>query len=97
MNLEEAKECLSICKRTELRDHFFHDREVDWYFEGVHVASGYFSLKERNITIYKYVTDGTFERLAQFDNSEADQLVGLGESFELSRNDKVGPEKYYGG
>src|SRR5438045_6428187 len=42
MYLNEAREFLSICNRTEVRDHTYGEREVTWVVNGKVVGGGSF-------------------------------------------------------
>ena len=90
MTLEKAKALLSNSFRSELRDHFFGDREITWSDEhGEDVATGYAGGNTAEVHI-----GGSGEGL--FVDAEARSLMGLGKVKEISRNDSAGPDEYKG-
>lgn len=99
MDLEEAKKMLAICEKTESRDHYFGDREVDWNFDGVNVATGYFGSTGCSVSIYSYREDGEdseYEELGSFHDSDAYDLLDFFVTQTIGRNDEVGEDRYRG-
>ncbi|MNL63913.1 hypothetical protein D3C87_1880840 [compost metagenome] len=89
VTFEQAKELLANCKRSELRDHAFGDREI--YFEdaqGVSVAEGYAGSGGYSIN---------FVAGAYFDGTEARELIALGHEGKIERNDSTGPDEFEDG
>lgn len=85
---EEAKALLTNCKRSELRDHAFGDREI--YFEdseGNSVAEGYSGSGGYSINVGN----------SYFDGAEAKELISLGHEGNIERNDSTGPEEFEDG
>lgn len=83
MTFEEAKELLMTCKRNELRDHAFGDKEV--YFdtpEGEQIAEGYVGMATVSISV-----QGT-----EFQDDEAAELLKLGHLVKVERNDGQGDD-----
>lgn len=88
MTIGEAIEFLSSCKRYELRDHAFGDREVTWIKDGIEVADGYIGeAKSSSVTIAE----------TTFTGSDAIALGRLGTLASVERNDSTGPEEYEDG
>ena len=86
MELEEAKKILDACKRCELRDHAFGDREVYWFdSKGVEVAFGYFG---GNAVPCIGIGDNDFY------GQQALELSKYGQKGAIERNDETGPDTY---
>lgn len=85
MTFDEAKTLLASCKREELCDHAFGDREFYWMREGKEVAYGYAG------KLYEVAIGDT-----HFGGDEAKELASLGANVNTSRNDTTGPEQYHG-
>lgn len=85
MNFQEAKELLSSCERSELRDHAFGDSEIFWSKDGKEVGGGYFGGKEASVWI---------DDQASFDGEEARTLRECGTLTNVERNDETGPDDY---
>lgn len=97
MTLEFAETCLNLCQRSELRDHYFGDREISWYFEEIEVAYGHFSINSQHIAILEFRKGMKLPRkLGEFFYSDAQKLVDCGASVVIARNDEVGPDEYRG-
>lgn len=85
MTFDEAKELLSNCRRSELRDHAFGDREI--FFtdaSGNTVAEGYSGSSGTSVYV-----NGT-----EFEGKEGEHLATLGHLGDIERNDSTGPEEY---
>lgn len=95
MTLEEAKKILDACKRCELRDHAFGDREIYWFdSRGAEVAFGYFGGDSKpcvGITVEGDEADGEFYGHA------ARELAKCGQEGAIDRNDETGPDTYRDG
>lgn len=92
MNLDEAKEFLNQCERSELRDHAFGDAEVYWSLNGEEVATGYFgSSGTGGVSILHNGVTTNFEK------DEAQQLRNCGALTNTTRNDETGPDEYQEG
>ncbi len=97
MDFESAIKLLNTCKRDELRDHAFGDREVYWMKDGKEVAFGYFG-STRGVHIYDGGTDTNGIRTAvSFNDDEAVRLSECGASATYARNDTTGPDMYQDG
>lgn len=96
MDFETAKKLLSECTRLESRDHYFGDREVYWEKDGQEIASGYFSREGRDVNVHTVYVDGTPRYSSTFSDEQADELVKLGSSVDIGRNDSTGPNRYMG-
>lgn len=100
MNFQEAKELLSTCERSELRDHAFGDREVSWVTkkddEIVLVAEGYFGGGSGSgiCILGDKDAEGLTTTIAEFDGREALELAKCGCSVHVERNDSTGPDQY---
>lgn len=92
-SFDEAKTFLDKCERSELRDHYFGDREVSWHLDGVEVAFGYLGPSSQSVSIFRPVTN---EMVWDCDGKEARNLSYAGKLTELSRNDTEGPDRYQG-
>lgn len=89
VSFEEAVVLLTDCKRSELRDHAFGDREI--YFvdqAGNDVAEGYAGSGGYSIN---------FNAGAYFDGDQARQLIALGHEGNIERNDSTGPDEFEDG
>lgn len=88
MTFEEAKTLLSTCNRDELRDHAFGDREIYWTsVGGEEVASGYCGEGIVSATVGE----------TYFIGEQAAELVKLGRTGKVERNDSTGPDEYRDG
>jgi hypothetical protein len=87
MDFEEASEILSTAVRSELRDHAFGDREINWVKEGQNIAGGYFGGNYADV----WIGD------SKFSGEEARQLAAIGLRGVIERNDEVGPDTYEDG
>lgn len=86
MDLQEAKELLNGCVRSELQDHAFGDAEVFWSKDGEAVAGGYFGGGHADV----YAKNGSWN----FNNDDARVLRRCGISGHVERNDETGPDTY---
>jgi hypothetical protein len=91
MTFEQAKNLLGMCKRFELRDHAFGDREVYWKREDVEVGEGYFGGGSSEVYINEEFGGVTFR------GEEARALSKCGIDVTIGRNDETGPDIYRGG
>lgn len=94
MTREEAKALLSQCRREELRDHAFGDREVTWFDDqGRERGFAYFGGAAADLSIYG---EGGPEagRVVGFAGRDARELAGCGKSVVVERNDLTGPDDY---
>lgn len=89
MTFEEAKQLLSGCIRSELRDHAFGDREVSFTRNEIHVAEGYSGGGVADITIFTDSDDSVV-----FSGKDAEELLQCGIKGEVERNDSTGPDEY---
>lgn len=87
MEIDEMKELLNGCTRTELRDHAFGDAEVSWWKDGKEVASGHFSSSHNSVMIGHIPVQGTTAR----------ELRYCGIEGHIERNDETGPDEYFEG
>lgn len=90
MEFSEAKEVLTGCVRSELRDHAFGDAEVFWERDGVEVAGGYFGGGHTDVWFV-----GEIE--GEFKGDEARELRKCGTKGPVDRNDETGPDDYVEG
>jgi len=88
MDTDEAREVLSACQRSELRDHAFGDKEVYWTRDGEDVGVGYFGGGRASVWIHKEDTDFTA------DGETARELSECGTLKHVERNDEMGPDTY---
>lgn len=86
MELQEAKDILSGCVRSESRDDAFGDCEVFWTKEGLLVAEGYFG--SGSSCVYLDDPGGLFT------GNNAHELRKLGTTGLTSRNDETGPDEF---
>lgn len=86
MELQEAKELLDDCTRSEMQDHAFGDAEVFWFRDLTEVASGYFA---GSVNEVYFVQHGV-----SFKGDDAKSLRNCGKEGAIQRNDQTGPEKY---
>lgn len=91
MTLEYASNLLGMCKRFELRDHAFGDRELCWFREEVEVADGYFGSGGCEVHIHAEFGGG-----GSFIGEAAKQLATRGKEAVYERNDETGPDDYRG-
>lgn len=84
MEIDEAKELLNGCTRSENRDHAFGDAEVFWTKDGVQVAEGYFGNSMQQVMFDHVTIQGT----------TASELRDCGIEGHIERNDETGPEEY---
>lgn len=87
MEIDEMKELLNGCTRSENRDHAFGDAEVYWTKNGVEIAEGYFSGSVQEVSIGHIPVRGT----------TASELRYCGIEGHIERNDELGPEEYVQG
>ncbi len=88
MTFEEAKALLSQSVRDELRDHAFGDREIYWTtVGGEDVASGYCGEGISSVTVGD----------SYFIGEQAVELIRLGHTGKIERNDSTGPDEYQDG
>lgn len=92
MELEEAKELLNKCKRTELQDHAFGDTEVTWTLAGYFVAEGYFGGGSANVHIEWEGKSYNYDL-----SHNAGALRNCGTLDGVERNDETGPDEYQEG
>lgn len=91
MTLEYASNLLGLCKRMELRDHAFSDREVCWFRGDTEVASGYFGGGTAEVWINSEFNGG-----GTFKGEDAKKLADRGQEVLIERNDETGPDEYGG-
>lgn len=87
MEIDEAKELLNGCTRSENRDHAFGDVEVYWTKNGVQVAEGYFGSSMSQVMIGNVPILGTTAR----------ELRYCGVEGRIERNDETGPDDFVEG
>ena len=89
MNLHMAKRALEGTVRSELRDHYFGDRELYWHnpVTKALIASGYSGSSHASISFYD---------CSQFKDDEARELFSCGTLGQVDRNDETGPNEYRG-
>jgi len=84
MELQDAKELLDDCVRSELQDHAFGDAEVYWEKDGTGLAEGYFGRSGHHV----WIADGDGIGVsATFQGVEADELRKHGKKGLIERND----------
>lgn len=100
MNINDAVDLLNKCKRVELRDHYFSDREIAWYDDDKEIAYGYFGGSSRTVTV---IVPGSSDSASQgsggtlFKDEEADRLALCGKTTNIFRNDQGDEDQTYGG
>lgn len=90
MTIEIVKEVLAKCIRSELRDHYFGDREISWQLNGKDVAEAYMG-KEAE---FHFTHNGI-----EFDTKNSNlisDLIKLGTIGNIERNDSTGDSTYRG-
>lgn len=92
-SFEEAKAFLDKCQRSELKDHYFGDREIGWSLNDVEVASGYFGSSSQSVSIFH---PGTNETVWSCEGGPARDLSRAGTLVSVERNDSEGPDQYQG-
>ena len=92
LTFEEARDFLNKCRRWELRDHAFGDRELTWVLgsDDDEVAGGHFGGGSREVWISEEHGGGRFA------GDEARELSHCGRIETISRNDETGPYDYRG-
>lgn len=86
MELQEAKDILGGCVRSENRDHAFGDCEVFWTKNGLLIAEGYFGGGDASVRIDE--PEGSFK------GEQAHALRAFGTTGLISRNDETGPDEF---
>lgn len=89
MTLDEAKEILNGCTRSELRDHAFGDVEVYWERDGGEIGSGYFGSGQGDVSVL-----GKDDIYHSFKDSWARELRNCGTLAVVERNDSTGPDAF---
>ena len=92
ITLDEAKTALNSCRREELRDHAFGDREIYWMSGETEVGFSYLGGGGPTIVSVE-LADG---REANFTGREANELLRCG-TLHVTRNDETGPDQYADG
>lgn len=99
ISFEQAEKVLSGAVRSELRDHAFGDREVTWRVGEEVVAEGYSGSSGTYVTVYppggyQREFDGEEVETGDFEGYQARELIKLGASGVIERNDSTGPSTY---
>lgn len=90
MEIDEIRELLNGCTRTELRDHAFGDAEVTWWKDEKQVADGYFGRNLSRITFENNLA-GSIE------GTTAQEFRYCGVEGHIERNDSTGPDTFVEG
>ncbi|MCK9234744.1 MAG: hypothetical protein M0R77_00355 [Gammaproteobacteria bacterium] len=81
---------LSESTRSELRDHYFCDREISWWKDSEEVASAYLGRNDE----FHFDHQGTTYTSDNW--NEIKEFVKLGQLGKVSRNDSTGEDTYRG-
>ena len=99
MDIQKARAILARSTREELRDHAFGDAEIYWvdysipgeFNGGTEVG---FSYLGGSGPLFVGVTDPSTGEDITFKEDEARQLLMLGSSVRVERNDSTGPDQF---
>lgn len=92
--LERVQLLLSESRRTELRDHAFGDRELNWYHPIYGPIASAYSGSSGNTISVRYEEAGKIHYFESLDYTETRTLFLLGTLARIERNDSTGPNKY---
>jgi len=97
VNLQEARTCLNLCQRNELRDHKKGTRRLSWFFNKLQVAEGFYG-EIRHVTIYEYREFFESNKILEmFVAEDASKLQFCGDPVIILRADEGDPNEAYQG
>lgn len=89
ISLNEVRDILASCTRSELRDHAFGDREIFWRTsDGEIVAEAY----DGSVCSFHYEYEG--KKFTSDNEGTLKELFSLGITGVVERNDSTGPDEF---